>query len=109
MEEARQLFASLLALRGVPPGGGGSVCIPSLTGAADSFLAVALARGRLVLAVTPGLPDADRLADDLRVVAPPGTRVLEFPPPLDGDRSALGTRLKTVAALRAREMSPWPG
>ena len=109
METARQLFASYFTLPGGTPGGERSVCIPSLTGAADAFLAVALAREGLVLAVTPGLPDADRLADDLRLVAPQGMRVLEFPPPLDGDKSALGTRLKTIAALRARELSPWPG
>ena len=109
MEEARQLFASYFKPPGGTPGGEGAVCIPSLTGAADAFLAVTLAREGLLLAVTPGLPDADRLADDLRLVAPQGMRVLEFPPPLDGDKSALGTRLKTIAALRAREISPWPG
>ncbi|MBQ2629668.1 MAG: DEAD/DEAH box helicase, partial [Kiritimatiellae bacterium] len=109
MENARQLFASYFKPPGGIPGGERAVCIPSLTGAADAFLAVALAREGLVLAVTPGLPDADRLADDLRLVAPTGMRVLEFPPPLDGDKSALGTRLKTIAALRAREISPWPG
>ena len=109
MDDALKLFASYFKPPGGIPGGERSVCIPSLTGAADAFLAVALAREGLVLAVTPGLPDADRLADDLRLVAPPGMRVLEFPPPLDGDKSALGTRLKTIAALRAREISPWPG
>ena len=109
MEKARELFASYFVLPGGASGGGGSLCIPSLTGASDAFLAVTLAREGLVLAVTPGLPDADRLADDLRLVAPPDVRVLEFPPPLDGDKSALGTRLKTIAALRARDISPWPG
>ena len=109
MKTARELFASYFALPGGASGGGGSLCIPSLTGASDAFLAVTLARERLVLAVTPGLPDADRLADDLRLVAPPEVRILEFPPPLDGDKSALGTRLKTIAALRARDISPWPG
>ena len=109
MEKAHELFASYFTLPGRTSGGERSLCIPSLTGASDAFLAVALAREGLVLAVTPGLPDADRLADDLRLVAPPGVRILEFPPPLDGDKSALGTRLKTIAALRAREISPWPG
>ncbi len=35
-------------------------------------------------------------------------RILEFPPPLDGDKSALGTRLKTIAALRAWTLAPYP-
>ena len=109
MEKARELFASCFTFPGETSGGGGAVCIPSMTGASDAFLAAALARRGLVLAVTPGLPDADRLADDLRLVAPQGMRVLEFPPPLDDDKSALGTRLKTIAALRARRIAPWPG
>ena len=108
------------------------ICIPSLTGAADAFLALALAvdaaggkpaakRGpRVVLAVTPGLPDADRLADDLKIVAsqtpkrnagaagPCQARILEFPPLLSDDKSALGVRLKTLAALKAWGLSPYP-
>jgi transcription-repair coupling factor (superfamily II helicase) len=90
------------------------VAISSLTGAADAFLALALSKGsRLVLAATSGLPDADRLSDDLRVLsaAIPSARevrVLEFPPPLAGDVGALGTRLKTLAALRAWSLSPYP-
>ena len=125
MTDALELFAS----RFTPPvhGAGGAagsapqLCIPSLTGSADAFLALAMATGaagaapetaerkpRIVLAVTPGLPDADRLADDLRIIAPQQTRILEFPPPLDDDKSALGVRLKTLAALKAWSLSPYP-
>ena len=112
MKDALELFASRFA----PPSlkEGGAMAISSLTGAADAFLALALSKGlRLVLAATPGLPDADRLSDDLRVLsaAIPSARevrVLEFPPPLAGDVSALGTRLKTLAALRAWPLSPYP-
>ena len=112
MKDALELFASRFA----PPSlkEGGAVAISSLTGAADAFLALALTKGsRLVLAATPGLPDADRLSDDLRVLsaAIPSARevrVLEFPPPLSGDVGALGTRLKTLAALRAWPLSPYP-
>ncbi len=87
----------------------GAWALSSLTGSANAFAAVALADSRLVLVVTPGLPDADRLADDLRVLtAKLPHRILEFPPTLDGDKSALGTRLKTIAALRAWEMNPYP-
>jgi len=115
-----------------------TLSIPSLTGSADAFLAATLARpARLVLAVTPGLPEADRLVDDLRVLgktasqsgdSPPEARgdrppengacpqtgeldfprILEFPPLIDNDKGALGLRLKTVAALKAWGLSPYP-
>ena len=108
MDDALKLFASSFTPPGWESGGGGTVCIPSLTGAADAFLALTLAENRVVLAVTPGIPAADRLVDDLRVIAPENVRVLEFPPSLGGDKSALGLRLKTVAALRAWDLSPYP-
>ena len=112
MKDALELFSSRFS----PPSPteGGAVAISSLTGAADAFLALALTKGsRLVLAATPGLPDADRLADDLHTLSSTipsarNIRVLEFPPPLAGDVSALGTRLKTLAALRAWPLSPYP-
>ena len=112
MKDALELFASRFA----PPSlkEGGAVAISSLTGAADAFLALALTKGsRLVLAATPGLPDADRLADDLHTLSATipsarNIRVLEFPPPLAGDVGALGTRLKTLAAIRAWPLSPYP-
>ena len=107
MKSAIELFASRFA----PPAleNGGAVSVSSLTGSADAFLALALAGdSKFVLAVTPGLPDADRLADDLGILAanpapgakrkaPLPVRILEFPPLLDGDRNALGVRLKTVS------------
>ena len=104
-----------------------SLSIPSLTGSADAFLALSLAGpNRLVLALTPGLPEADRLADDLRLLlqleaeervrrkekgeegARKNTRILEFPPLFDNDKGALGQRLKTLAALKAWGLSPYP-
>ncbi len=112
MKDALELFSSRFS----PPSPteGGAVAISSLTGAADAFLALALTKGsRLVLAATPGLPDADRLTDDLHTLSSTipsarNIRVLEFPPPLAGDIGALGTRLKTLAALRAWPLSPYP-
>jgi len=112
MKDALELFSSRFS----PPSPteGGAVAISSLTGAADAFLALALTKGsHLVLAATPGLPDADRLADDLHTLSATipsarNIRVLEFPPPLSGDVGALGTRLKTLAALRAWPLSPYP-
>ena len=110
MQNALELFAS----RFTPPRGKNgealSVCIPSLTGSADAFLALTLTRDdRLILAITPGQPEADRLADDLKILsAKSPTRILELPPKLADDKSALGTRLKTIAALKARAINPYP-
>jgi len=111
MKDALELFASHFT----PPGleSGGAAAISSLVGAADAFVALSLARPeRVVLAITPGLPDSDRLFDDLKLLTSAGTvptlRILEFPPKLDDDKSALGTRLKTISALRAWSMNPYP-
>ena len=109
MDRALELFAS----RFTPPvstsGGPVSFCVPALTGCADAFLALTLARAGVVLAVTPGIPEAERLADDLvRLTSRRAVRVLEFPPRLDGDRTAMGLRLKTVAALKGGHAPPGP-
>ena len=107
MTNAVKAFASMFS----PPGGksAGKVAIASLTGAADAFLAASVADDRVVLAVAPGIPEADRIAADTRAVIGDGpARILEFPPPAGGDKSALGLRIKTVAALRAWSMRPYP-
>ena len=110
MTDAVKLFSS----RFTPPDdfAGGRIAIPSLTGSADAFLALALAgetkkKDRLVLALTPGIPDAERLGDDLGLIAK-RTRILEFPAFLPDDRRALGLRLKTLAALRSWAIRPYP-
>ena len=122
MADALSRFASSFIPPGVSSAGAElfSICIPTLTGAADAFLALTLAldsqTDKVVLAVVDGLPAADRLADDLRVLTDDKTlgenshqvRILEFPPLLGGDKSALGTRLKTIAALKAWSLSPYP-
>lgn len=120
MNSALDLFSSKFS----PPApkSAGALCISSLTGSADAFAALSLALsgkdrgngGKIVLAITSGIPDADRLAGDLRILtgskeqsAYP-VRILEFPPRLDDDKSSLGIRLKTVAALKAFSISPYP-
>lgn len=88
--------------------------LSSFTGSSAAFAATALAlstRGEtpFVLAVTPGLPEADALAGDLQTLAGEcAVRVLEFPLALDGDRAATAARLKTAAALGAYAIRPYP-
>ncbi|MGN0833768.1 MAG: transcription-repair coupling factor [Kiritimatiellia bacterium] len=112
MNAALEFFASRFTPPGGFPNGAVSLCLPALTGSADAFLAVTLAAAgnaggaRLVLVVTPGIPEAERLADDLRLLG--AARILEFPPKLDGDRAALGLRLKTMAAIKAWSINPAP-
>ena len=88
------------------------IALSSLTGSASAFVAAALAlepsEMPFVLAVTPGLPEADALTADLGVL---GTeceiRALEFPLALEGDRSSLAARLRTAAALGAYRTRPY--
>jgi len=122
MNDALSIFASHLPPEEQFSGDSGvfSICLPAPTGSADAFLALALTlrreQPRIVLAVTSGLPEADRVVDDLKLLtgdkslssAAYATRILEFPPLLDGEKSALGTRLKTIAALKAWSLSPYP-
>ena len=59
--------------------------------------------------VTPGLPEADALLADLRVLENEcPVRALEFPPPLEDDRSSLAARLKVAAVLGAYRQRPYP-
>ena len=126
MEKAIEIFASRFTPPGSSAGGAGplalgscptSICVPSLTGSANAFLAAILAsncplrpnRISLVLAITPGIPDAERLTDDLEILtAKLPHRILELPPLIAGDKSALGLRLKTIAAVKAWSMNPYP-
>ncbi len=92
-----------------------AVALPSFTGSSAAFAAVALAckppaRGvPFVLAVSPGLPEADVLADDLAVFEKSGmVRVLEFPPMLEDDPSSTAARLRVSAALGAYSIRPYP-
>ncbi len=116
MKEAIKAFSRIFSTPGVFSDGAGfcaqnSVCVPSLTGSADAFLAAAMAGEgtedppRTVLAVTPGIPDAERLSEDLRVL---GVKTLDFPVLAQDDKNALGTRIKTLASLRAWSILPYP-
>ena len=97
--------------------------LPSFSGSATAFAAAALARGErrargarptdedspFVLVVTPGIPEADTVADDLRVLeGESGVRSLAFPPPLEDDPASTAARLKVSAALGAWRMRPYP-
>ena len=112
MEKAMENFAARFSPPGGFPAETGALCIPSLTGSADAFLALTLTTPgspRIVLAITDGIPVGERLTDDLRLLsARTSHRILEFPPLIPDDKSALGTRLKTLAALRAWSLNPYP-
>jgi transcription-repair coupling factor (superfamily II helicase) len=91
------------------------VSLSSFTGSSSAFVSLALARdGKFsgvpfVLAVTPGLPEADVLYGDLcELSSGAGVRVLEFPPLLDGEAVATSARLKTAAAIDAYSTRPYP-
>ena len=117
MEDAHKLSRRLEifaeAMRSVAEHPSPSLALPSLAGSAAAFAAATLAldgRGTpFVLAVTPGIPESETLADDLRVLAKESpVRVLEFPPALEDDRSSTAARLRTAAALGAYGMRPYP-
>jgi len=104
-----EIFAKVFGA-GVPEGAP-AVAYSSLTGSAAAFAAATLAvkSGRVVLAVTAGLPEADTLAADLEAMADEaGVRVLEFPPSIEDDRSTVAARLKVSAALGAYAIRPYP-
>lgn len=106
--EALNVFARAFQPPAALAGPGGALAIPSLTGAADAFLARTLATDNVTLAVTPGIPDADRLMDDLTLLDDARVRLLEYPVVPDDDKTALGLKLKTVAALRSWAIAPYP-
>ncbi len=93
-----------------------ALAFSSFTGSSAAFAAALLAARPpegappLVLAVTPGLPEADTLVADLEALAQHDAplRVLEFPPPLEDDRASLSARLKAAAALGAYQARPYP-
>ena len=92
-----------------------ALALSSFTGSSAAFAATVLAIHPpkdgvpFVLAVTPGLPEADVLADDLSALsAESGVRVLDFPPVLEDDASTTAARLRVSAALGAYRLRPYP-
>ena len=93
------------------PEGAPAVAYQSLAGSSAAFAAATLAfkDGGVVLAVTPGLPEADTLFADAEAIADEAcVRVLEFPPIIEDDRGSLSARLKVSAALGAYPIRPYP-
>ena len=85
------------------------LALSSFTGSSAAFAAAVLSERGFVLVVTPGLPEADALLADLRVLENESpVRALEFPPPLEDDRSSLAARLKVAAVLGAYRQRPYP-
>ncbi len=93
-----------------------ALAFSSFSGSSAAFAAALLALHPaaggtpFVLAVTPGLPEADALRADLDLLAKEdcALRVLEFPPPFDDDRGGTAARLKVAAALGASAHRPYP-
>lgn len=117
MNDAVELFASCLPNSLFESNG--SLALPSLTGGSNAFLALSLASRptpRVVIALTEGLPSADRLYDDLTLltnssdISPSafGVRIAEFPPLDQGEKTSLGVRAKTLAQLKAWSINPYP-
>jgi len=84
----------------------GACHISPFAGASDAFAAISLARDGIVLAITPGLPQADRLLDDLLAIGdrfPPSdrARILDFPPVNQDDKGTAGRRNKAIAAIES--------
>ena len=114
MKAALDLFAS----RFIPLADSvrGCVSTPPLPGSSKAFAAIALSGAlspdrppRIVLAATPGIPDAERLADDIASLERhSGCKAIEFPPELGDDKSVLGCRLKTLATVEEWSAKPFP-
>ena len=114
MKAALDLFAS----RFIPLADSVSGCVsmPPLPGSSKAFAAIALSgalspvnRPRIVLAATPGIPDAERLSDDIASLERhSGCKAMEFPPVLGEDKSVLGCRLRTLAAVEDWAANPFP-
>ena len=106
-----EIFAK--AFRAVSDNPSPALALPSFAGSSAAFAAASLALDvravPFVLAVTPGLPEADTLYEDLRVLERESpVRVLELPPVLEDDRSSTAARLKVAAALGAYSIRPYP-
>ena len=89
--------------------------VPSFIGSSDAFAALAVAsENKIALVVTPGIPEADRIADDLDILTSSKLfqlkrfALLQFPTLIEDDKSSLGQRLKTIAAIDAWSISPYP-
>ncbi len=94
--------------------GARAVAYPSMTGSSAAFAMACLARDPLggappfVLAVTDGIPEAERLFDDLTAISgESGVRAIMMPQALEGDAQATAMRLKAVSALGAYAIRPY--
>ena len=115
MDGSKRLDAFVKAFAPVMDHPSPVLAISSFTGSSAAFAAAVLAKRPpaggipFVLAVTPGLPEADQLVDDLGVLEKEcGVRTLEFPPELEDDPSATAARIKVAAALGAYGIRPYP-
>ena len=96
MTDALKSFAAKLSLP--PLKRGGKYSIAALNGAADAFIAASLASEKTpVLVIMSGIPEAERITDDLRLITSRSpVRIMEFPHP------------KTLFALKTWTDHPFP-
>ena len=103
MKKALELFKECFTPPPFVQGGKGRLCLKRFTGSSDAFALAALAdRFDFILAVTAGIPDAERLFADVETVTQETGAVsaLYFPHLIADDPASYGQRLKTVQAAK---------
>ena len=104
MQHAIKLFKDKLSPLFEKKGERKSFSIKNLTGSADAFLSIALSEtAENILAITPGIPDAERLANDLEILSTAEKKldVRYFPALLDDENNSFGLRIKLARELKS--------
>ena len=108
-QPSKRYIAFKEAFRSVAEHPSPALALSSFTGSSAAFAASVLSERGFVLVIVSGLPEADALMADLKVLEREcPVRALEFPPPLEDDRSSMAARLKVAAVLGAYRMRPHP-
>jgi transcription-repair coupling factor (superfamily II helicase) len=109
MEKAISIFKNKINPLFEKKGGAKFFSVKNLTGSADAFLSIALTeKSNSVLVMTPGIPDAERLLNDIEILAKEGNNIeaAYFPALLDNEPNAMGLRIKLARELQLQSDSP---